>query len=82
MLGVYDFIEETKATTATVTDGHCFAVRLRDEIFESVDNEGNVCNCLHTDKGSFSLEDFDFESKTSVSLMLYMHGAMEFKKSK
>ena len=45
LLCVYDFIEETKATAATVTDGHCFAVRLRDEIFESVDNEGNVCNC-------------------------------------
>jgi hypothetical protein len=51
-----------------------------DNKFESVDNEGRVCNLLHTDKGSFRLEDFDFESKTSVFLMVYMHGAMEFKK--
>jgi hypothetical protein len=80
LLGVYDFIEQNKTAAASVTDGHCFVVRLTDNKFESVDNEGRVCNLLHTDKGSFRLEDFDFESKTSVFLMVYMHGAMEFKK--
>jgi hypothetical protein len=44
LLGVYDFIEQNKTATASVTDGHCFAVRLTDNKFESVDNEGRVCN--------------------------------------
>jgi len=82
MLGVFDSIEDTKisATAESVTNGHCFAVRLNGEQFESVDYGGRVCSYLQTDEGNFGFEEFDFESKTYVALMLYMHGAIEFKK--
>lgn len=82
MLGVYDSIEDIKgsATAPSVSNGHCFAIRLNGEQFESVDNGGRVCSYLQTDKGNFGFEEYDFESNTYVALMLYMHEASEFKK--
>jgi hypothetical protein len=63
----------------TNTNGHVFVIRFKNHKIESVDCEGNVSNCLHTDNSNIKFEDYDFESKTSVFLMIYLSGAIEYK---
>ena len=79
ILGVYSLIEDLKATAAAVTTGHCFPVRLTGEKLESVDRQGSVCQFLQTDKEKYGFEEYDFESKTAVFLMIYKKGIFEFR---
>jgi hypothetical protein len=79
MLGVFSSIEDTKAAASAVTTGHCFPVRLTGDKFQSVDKHGAVCEFLHTDEEEYGFEDYDFESKTAVYLMLYKKGLFELR---
>jgi len=84
LLGAYTKFQNVKNENEddTNTNGHVFAIRIKNQKIESVDCEGSVSNFLHTDNSKIRFEDYDFESKTSVFLMIYLSGVIEYKNDK
>jgi len=84
LLGAYTKFQNVKNENEddTNTNGHVFAIRNKNQKIESVDCEGNVSNFLHIDNSKIRFEDYDFESKTSVFLMIYLSGVIEYNNDK
>ena len=80
LLGAYTKYQDVKNEQEddTNTNGHVFAIRIKNKKIESVDCEGSLSNFLHTDNSKIQFEDYDFESKTSVFLMIYLSGVIEY----
>jgi chloramphenicol O-acetyltransferase len=84
LLGAYKKFQNVKNENEDVTNtnGHVFAIRIKNKKIEYVDCEGSLLNFLHTDNSKIQFEDYDFESKTSVFLMIYLSGVIEYNNDK